>query len=106
MPGIWKPEEEMTFVAKMQRLGVMFGRTIDDELLEMYREELEDLDGDQVVLGISACVRECKFWPTVRVVRDYAGASNVAEMQQRIESRMDDGRRLDDGEEPRRRVGP
>jgi len=87
MPGIWTADHEAVFAAQMQRLGLVFDRRITKELLDLYREELDDIDGDLVVSGVRACVSESRFWPAPDEVRERSGARSSALMQQRIEQR-------------------
>ena len=89
MPGIWKPDEEAMFVSRLSRLGEMFGREVTKSLLSIYRENLDDMDGDLVVVGLMACEQESRFWPSVAEIRERSGASNVALMQQRVETRAE-----------------
>ena len=87
MPGIWTTNDETAFAAGFKRLAVMFGRDLTPDILDLYRCEVDDLDGDQVAAGLAKCVKESRFWPTVAELRDRAGANNVASMHQRISER-------------------
>ena len=87
MPGVWTKDDEKEYPKLMGKLAIIFNRSLGVELLNLYRDELDDLDGDQVVSGLKKCVRECRFWPTIAEVRERSGAGNVQEMQRRIETR-------------------
>ena len=91
MPTIWTEQDDIDFALAMNRLAAVFNRPVDAKLLHIYREELDQLDGDQAVSALGTCLSLCEFFPVPAVVLKHSGATCVPVMQQRIESRA--GRR-------------
>lgn len=57
----------------MAILQAAFPRDVTDDVTAVYRLGLADLSEDQYLAGINACVKECRYFPTVSEIRERAG---------------------------------
>ncbi len=89
MPTIWTEHDELHLADELRKLCVVFNRRLNLELLSVYREALDELDGDQAITGLHQCLTsEDRFPPPSKVIK-HSGAGNQAVQSQRVEGRND-----------------
>jgi len=69
-------EERPRFVMALQALAAGFNREFTDALCESYWLALDDLPFAAVATAIKRAIRESKFMPSGRELRELAGAAN------------------------------
>jgi hypothetical protein len=68
----------------MTYLAAAFTKSIPQETLAAYWDNLQDLDADRFKAAIREAVRECKWFPTVATLRELATAPRPRKEAERI----------------------
>jgi len=85
MPHIWTKPEDAEFFTTGLRLANALGVKPDPDRLIIYREELDgEMSGAAAIACMTACLRTCKFFPTIAEVIAQRTQS-VAHLQAEVE---------------------
>ena len=64
--------DKAQWVTEYRRLLQVYNKKADTEQADAYFAALSDLSGEAVAEGVSRCIREGRFWPSVADIRERA----------------------------------
>jgi hypothetical protein len=73
----WSASDAERCVGILTALVATFGKEIDEAMLLGYKLGLSDMPPKELEKAVSRAIRECKFLPTVRELRELAGEMPV-----------------------------
>ena len=73
----WSSSDRKRCLGLISALAATFGKEVDEAMLMGFDLGLSDLPPDDVERAVRRAIRECKFLPTVRELRELAGEMPV-----------------------------